>query len=291
MVIALLCMAGIAGAEETVTTTTTGVPEYQDASGIIEPEDIPAYDGPMGADSPLYGLKLAFEDLDESFTTNETEKVDKQMDHARIRLSEARREFAENRTATAQEALDQYWQKVNITRMSLAYFSANQTSLVHAQEMHEKHQIVLEGLMLAHPNNTGLARAYNNSLKLEEKFEEKTQIRFEKTMQKNNQTIIKAYRIEARHENGAGAVNQTGYGKDKQAGNDNKGKNQETVTTAPQETGGQQDNNGKGRDKSTPAVTASPRGNSPDQEGNSAGNGQENGNSNKDDKGNGNGKK
>lgn len=277
IVLGLLCMVGIAAAQDTVTVNET---------------DIPEYDGPIGADSPLYGLKLAWEDLDESFTTNETERVDKQMNHARIRISEARREFAENRTDTAQEALDQYWQKVNITQMRLAYFGANQTSLVHAQEMHEKHQVVLEGLMLVHPNNTGLARAYNNSLILEGKFEEKTQVRFEKTMAKNNQTIIKAYRIEVREENRAGADNETWNNNDNQVRNEDRGKTQDTVTAAPQQTSGQQDNNGKGKDKTTQSGTVSPQNDKPsDQGGNSAGNGQDNDNSNKDDKGNGNSKK
>ena len=266
MVIAILCMAGITTAEENVTVTETTVTALQDTPGIGGPDDISPYDGPIGADSPLYGLKLALEDLDESFTTNESERVDKQMNHARLRLSEVRRELAENRTDSAQKALDQYWQKVNITQMSLAYFGSNQTSLVHAQEMHEKHQMVLEDLMLTHPNNTGLARAYNNSLKLEEKFEEKTQVRFEKIMEKNNQTIFKAYRIEFHKGNRTSEMNETATGNDKQVRNEERGKSQTTATVVPQQTNdngqkgnGRQNSQDTGHGKTTPAVTVSPQ--------------------------------
>lgn len=307
MVIALLCLAGIAAAEDTVTVTETTAPAAQDISGVIEPEDIPPYDGPIGADNPLYGLKLALEDLDESFTTNESERIDKQMNHARLRLSEVRRELAENRTDSAEQALDQYWQKVNMTQMSLAYFGSNQTGLVHAQEMHEKHQVVLEGLMLSHPNNTGLARAYNNSLRLEERFEEKTQVRFEKIMVKNNQTIVKAYRIEVRKENRNGEVNGTLIDTGKQVRNEEKGKIKITATVSPRQTNdngqqttgnGRQNNQDAGHGKTTPSVTASPQdtkasqGSAPSNQGSPAtGNNQGTGNNNDDSKEHGNGKK
>jgi hypothetical protein len=305
MVIALICTVGTAAASDSVSPADTTTPAASDTSAIVEPEDIPQYDGPIGADSPLYGLKLAWEDLDESFTTNESERVDKQMNHARLRLSEVRRELAENRTDSAQQAIDLYWQKVNMTQMTLAYFGSNQTGLVHAQEMHEKHQMVLEDLMLSHPNNTGLARAYNNSLRLEQKFEEKTQLRFEKIMEKNNQTIFKAYRLEVREENRAG--NGTGNDKGKTVRNEERENSQGDVTAAKQHTNGNgQKTNGNGHQnsedtghgKTTPSVTVSPQETTPSEgattsdqgvHGNDAGKG--NGNTNNGDKGNSTGKK
>jgi len=163
-------------------------------------DDIAPYTGRVGADSPLYGLKIAWEDLDETFTANDTERIEKQMIHARLRLSEVKREFAENRPESAQAALDQYWQKVNLTEMQLGWSGYNATGILHAQEMHAKHQLVLKDLLLAHPNNTGLMRAYNNSLLLGEKFEEKTRARFGKIVEADNKTIQKAYRIEIQNE-------------------------------------------------------------------------------------------
>lgn len=171
-------------------------------------DDIAPYTGMVGADSPLYGLKIAWEDLDETFTANDTERIEKQMIHARLRLSEVKREFAENRPESAQAALDQYWQKVNLTEMQLGWSRYNATGILHAQEMHATHQRVLEDLMLAHPNNTGLMRAYNNSLLLGEKFEEKSRVRFGKILEADNKTIQKAYRIgiQKEHQNGNGTA-------------------------------------------------------------------------------------
>jgi len=190
-VLALLCMTGTVAALE----DTTG------SNGTVIAEDIGAYTGSIGPGSPLYGLKIAFEDLDESFTTNETERFNKQMTTARLRLSEAYRELQLNNSADADRALDLYGQKTNITRLRLqTYADSNATGLLHAQEMAAKHQLVLAGLLERHPNNTGLMRAYNNSLTLEEKFEEKTMTRFERVMQKNNATIMKAVRLDVREQ-------------------------------------------------------------------------------------------
>jgi len=219
----LICMIGACAAEATDTTVVTTAageilaaqtpgdtrtpvsetlgtnPATADGAGIAD--EIAPYDGPLGPSNPLYGLKVAFEDLDESFTFNETERLNKQMNNAQLRLSEVRRELVLNNTDTANRALDLYWQKINITQMRLNVLSSsNATGLLHAQEMMTKHQMVLEGLMLSHPNNTGLVRAYNNSLALETKFEQKTQMRFERVMEKNNRTIVKAVRLEVREQ-------------------------------------------------------------------------------------------
>jgi hypothetical protein len=199
----LLCMTGIAAAEETGTGT----------DALIVTDDIPPYEGPVGPGSPLYGLKLAWEDLDESFTADQTRQMAKQMTHASLRLSEARSELAKNRTASAQEAIDLYWQKINMTQAGIANYPANETGIYQAQAMHANHQLVLENLVHLYPDNTGLARAYHNSLQIQEKFQEKTQVRFERSGEKDNQTILKAYRLEA------GDTNRYGQ----ETGNDNRG--------------------------------------------------------------------
>ena len=273
----LLCMTGIAAADD------AGAPID---NTTITADDIPPYDGPVGPDSPLYGLKLAWEDLDESFTTNQTQLMEKQMTHARLRLSEARRELAGNRTGSAQEAIDLYWQKMNMTQARIAYYNANETGLLHAQEMHLNHQLVLENLLQMYPNNTGLARAYNNSLQLQEKFQVKTQVRFEKIVEKDNRTIMKAYRLEVQEENRPGqgngvSVENRGQARvEEQAGvtgtvvptiqNDNRG--------AGNDNKGGQNANGvsqqQGQDNSGPTVTRT----QPQQQ--NSGNGQGTGNGN-----------
>jgi hypothetical protein len=199
VVLGLLCISGIATAQDTAL----------DTSGTVLTDDIQPYNGPIGADSPLYGLKIALEDMDESFTANETERVDKEMDHARLRLSEVRRSLELNQSESTRQALNNYWLKMNLTNSTISQWRSNATGLLHAQEMIVKHQFVLEHLLESHPNNTGLQRAYNNSLDLEERFSEKTAIRFNRTIAKNNQTILKAIHLEQKAQERHGKPSDT----------------------------------------------------------------------------------
>jgi hypothetical protein len=112
-----------------------------------------------------------------------------------------RQELELNRTVYAERALEEYGQKMNLTEMSLARFGQNSTGLLHAQEMISRHQEILRNLILLYPNNTGLARAYNNSLFLELKFENKTEMRFARFIEKDNKTVLKAMRLENRQQN------------------------------------------------------------------------------------------
>jgi hypothetical protein len=234
VVLALLCTVGATAAQE-------------DAGAVMEGavivDDVAPYDGAIGPGSPLYGLKIAFEDLDESFTANETERFNLQMNTSRLRLSEVRRELQRNNTDAASRALDLYEQKTNMTRLQLQnYTASNATGLLHAQEMILNHQLVLENLLDTHPGNQGLMQAYNNSLSLEQKFQEKTQTRFERVMQKNNATIVKAVRLEVRGQayaqnNGQNQTLRIQQTRQVQQGNgmdESKGQNQVTSTpTSP----------------------------------------------------------
>jgi len=90
LVIALLCSIGTVAALDDNSTGAQG-------TGYIL-DDIAPYNGPIGAGSPLNGLKLAMEDLDETLTFNDTQRVEKRLDHARLRIAEVRRELNPNRT-------------------------------------------------------------------------------------------------------------------------------------------------------------------------------------------------
>jgi ABC-type uncharacterized transport system YnjBCD ATPase subunit len=195
IVLALFCIVGVCAAQAD-NATEGHITEVTD--------DIEPYTGPIGADNALYGLKIAMEDLDETFTFNATERLDKRINHASIRIAEAKREMAMNRTSYAERALELYWQKLNLTETALTTYPSNATGLLHAQEMITKHQLVLENLLLAHPNNTGLARAYNNSLALEQKFEAKTAIKLERMITRDNKTILKFVRIELKERERSG---------------------------------------------------------------------------------------
>ena len=75
----------------------------------MQPVDtIQPYNGPVGADTSIYGLKIAFENLDETFTFNQSERLEKEIDHSDLRLAELEGALAANRTDAAEQALDQY---------------------------------------------------------------------------------------------------------------------------------------------------------------------------------------
>ena len=201
LVIALLCSVGTVAALDDNSAGAQGTGDISD--------DIAPYNGTISADSPLYGLKIAMEDLDETFTFNDTQRVEKRLDHARLRIAEVRRELDLNRTTTAEHALELYRQKLNLTEGSLTPFESNATGLLHAQEMITRHQTGLANLLFLYPNNTGLARAYNNSLLLEQKFGEKTEMRFTRFIEKNNKTVFKAVKREIRKQDRARDDNTT----------------------------------------------------------------------------------
>lgn len=202
IIVALLWSAGIVTALGDNSTAA----QSNDSSNSA---DIALYPGPLGPDSPLFGLTVALENLDETFTFNDTQRVEKQVDHAQIRIAEARQEFEFNQTGYAERSLELYRQKLNQTELSIAPLKSNATGLLHAQELITRHQTELSNLLSLYPNNTGLARAYNNNLELEQKFGDKTQMRFDRSIGKNNKTILKAVKRDIRKQNHAGEDNTT----------------------------------------------------------------------------------
>ncbi|MDD1693301.1 MAG: DUF5667 domain-containing protein [Methanoregula sp.] len=196
MTLALISGVGIAAA---VPSTTTGTQVM---------ETIAPYTGPIDPGNSLYGLKIAFENLDESFTYNQSEKLGKQVSHADLRLAELKQELADNSTKAAEIALEQYWQKLNQTEEALLPFprndtgtmpATNDTGLLLARNMIIKHQQVLEDLLQSHPDNHGLARAYNNSIALEQKFEERIETRTRHQQEAGNGSFIRQQNMTPRN--------------------------------------------------------------------------------------------
>ena len=147
--------------------------------------------GLMGPESPMFGLKVAWENLDETFTFNDTRRVEKQAGHAQARIAEVQRELELNRTDSAEQVLELYRQKLNLTEKSLSGFGPDEPGLFRAQEMISLHQTVLASLLDSHPDVPGLSRAYNNSLSLGDRFSAKTAIKFTRTTGKDNKTVLK----------------------------------------------------------------------------------------------------
>jgi len=221
VVIALLCSVG------TVTALADNSTRIQRADGVSDTTE--PYNGPIGAESPLYGLKIAMENLDETFTFNDSQRVEKQIDHGNVRIEEVQRELQLNRPDIAERALEQYKQKLNLTERSLKTFTKNTSELIHAQEKITKHEEILASLILKYPNNTGLIRAYDNSHSLELNFENKTEMRFARTIEKDNKTVYTAVRLQIQNQNhnnndNSNDVKNTGQEKKSETGKNNRTK-------------------------------------------------------------------
>jgi hypothetical protein len=148
--------------------------------------------GLIGPGNALYGLQIAFDNIDEVFTFNESEKLGKQVSHARKRIAEARAALKRNDTAAADKALAQYKAKMNDVNESMSKLSDKDTGLINAQQEIAKHQEILEQLLASHPNSTGLQRAYNNSAELKRKFESKVEQRLDLNTTKGDREMRKA---------------------------------------------------------------------------------------------------
>ncbi len=147
-------------------------------------------EGPIGPGNALYGLQIAFENIGETFTFNKSEKIEKQVAHAKERLSEAKAELKKKNNKAAEKALEEYRVKIDEAEGSVSGAATKDKGLLNAQKMIEKHQYVLEKLLEANSNNTGLARAYNNSLELEKKFEARTKIKLERRLTKEGRRVL-----------------------------------------------------------------------------------------------------
>jgi len=153
--------------------------------------DIEDFNGSVGPDNALYGLKLAFENLDESFTWNGSEKLGKKVSHSRLRIAEAKTELKRNNTEAAEKAFERYKEKINETEESISQISGNDPGILNAQKMIEKHQYVLEQLLESHPKNTGLQNAYIRSFELKDKFEQKTERKIERIQTSEGKHILR----------------------------------------------------------------------------------------------------
>lgn len=137
-------------------------------------EDIPPYDGGIGPGNPLYGLKIVIENMGEIFTFNESTKLEIELEHARNRIAEAKSELRKRNDDAANIAMDNFIEKIQAVDDRITGMDRNNKGLLMAQNETVKHRFVLEHLLEDHPNSTGLRRAFNNSLRLEDKFESKT---------------------------------------------------------------------------------------------------------------------
>lgn len=179
---------------ETLTATATATSTA--VAGTAEDDDYKPDKGLIGPGNALYGLRIAFQHLDIVFTFNQSEKLGKQVSYARHRIKEFRASLADNDTEAANIAIEEFKDEIEEVNKSVSEFSGKDTGLANAQKMIAKHQAVLEALLESHPNNSGLQKAYKNSLKLEDKFAEKTKVKFDRKMTKQGRVVVEEVEIE-----------------------------------------------------------------------------------------------
>jgi hypothetical protein len=82
-------------------------------ASLADSGDIKPYKGMIGADSPLYPVKIYVQHLDVYLTFNDTAKMLKEMNYADERLSEAEAAILANDTAAVNASLDEYLDQMN----------------------------------------------------------------------------------------------------------------------------------------------------------------------------------
>lgn len=163
-------------------------------NGDVLEDDIAEDDSLIGPDNALYGFRLGLEDLSLAFIFDQDKKLEKQLEHASQRIAEAKAKLNKKNRKAAEIALGKYDEEMEKVNKTISRFGDNDTGLLNAQKKIAKYQYVLEQLLNATPNSTGLQRAYNNSADLLRKFGEKTEVRFERMTTKAGKKILKEIR-------------------------------------------------------------------------------------------------
>ena len=140
------------------------------ATSMAAPGKISPYKGMVGADSPLYGLKLLIEDLDESLAGSNTAKLQKQMDHAQKRLSEAMAAAEADNPAAMEAALNEYNSEINDINSTMEQEDVSEEQYSEVGPVVDEQQQALEGMIdtgsIPGDLRDSLAGAYNNSTKI-----------------------------------------------------------------------------------------------------------------------------
>ncbi|HEC56928.1 MAG TPA: hypothetical protein ENI32_03460 [Candidatus Syntrophoarchaeum butanivorans] len=105
------------------------------------------YDGWVGPDSALYGLKIAFENIYEAVSFSVDAKLAKQAINAEKRLAEAEAMMEKGKPEAAQKALERYMIKVAAINRTVCEDNCSETSLQNVQQRMYRHRITLQALI------------------------------------------------------------------------------------------------------------------------------------------------
>ncbi len=149
-----------------------------------ETDDIPPFEGAVGPEHALYGLKIAFGNINETFTYNSSERLGLQVSRARHRIAEARAEIKNGNDKAAGVALGHYKKMMDNIGDNVNGSDINSTDLVKANEKMSKHQNTLQYMVLQKnaqgKDVEGLTDALNNNLMLQDKFSNKLEKKLQK---------------------------------------------------------------------------------------------------------------
>jgi hypothetical protein len=133
-------------------------------------DEIQAYNGWVGADSPLYGLKLFFQKFDESMTGDVNAKLVKQMAHAEERLSEACAMVQNDNAGAMDAALNEYELELDQVNASLDDPAVDEGTCRDVSQQLEKHQnhfrYMINNSTLTEQSRNRWANAFSHSEQL-----------------------------------------------------------------------------------------------------------------------------
>ena len=139
-----------------------------------ETDNIPPFGGAIGPEHVLYKLKIAFGNMDETFTHNNSERLYKQVLAAQHRIAEARAAFEEGNEEAAGLALGHYNDKTNEMYTTVGEPDIDATCLMHVMQIMHRHNQTLQNMIQQQNsegrNVIGLEKALGNCFRLEENF-------------------------------------------------------------------------------------------------------------------------
>lgn len=153
----------------------SGLNETDDEDEADDQDEDDALETLTSPDGPLYDLRIVFEDMDEAFTFNATDRLNKKLAHAEERLNEANRMAKQGKAYAVGRVMSKYENEVEDIEGTDST-DVTEKGLENAYIRIQKHEAVLRGVLAnvtSEEAAAGLQNALSNSERLEKKFMEK----------------------------------------------------------------------------------------------------------------------
>ncbi len=200
--IILLALSFTAFTGMAITNVIAADENTPDTTALVD--DIRDNEVTIGPDHPLYGLMIAYGRIETTFTFDPTQKLGKQISHARQRIAEAKVELKANNIKAAEKAFEKYHEETEDAKETISRISNGDQELINMQLEIAQQQYVLERLLSENPQITGLQNAVINSQKVEEKIRPKTARKFVRVEMKDGRKGLREEHDES--ENGLNRI-------------------------------------------------------------------------------------